>query len=98
LNKEFLKPITIIIVFDIFISLLFIISNFLVWDYLNGKLTMNNNWGPFEIGSIPQTLINGTLEVVGTFTMKINYPFILFWIALVGNLIIFVYILKSKKN
>ena len=89
--------VSLLIIFDILIGLLFVFSNLLVWDFLNGKLT-TNMWGAYEITIIPQTIVNGTTTVIGTYSGKLNYPFILFWIALVGNSIISVFILRTKKD
>lgn len=92
-----IKFILTIIIFDILIGTLFVFSNLSVWNFLNGKLTINN-WGPYEIIIVPQTIVNGTASVVGTYTGEINYPFILFWIALIGNLVLSIIMMKAKNE
>jgi hypothetical protein len=85
------------IIFDVILSVLFIASNLWIWDYLNRFITANV-WGPLQIAIIPQTIVNGQLEVIGTFGQRINYPFILFWIALIGNFILMTLALKAKDK
>ena len=75
------------LVFDFLVGLAFIASNLYIWDYFAGKITVNT-WGPLQISIAPQTIVNGhATTIVLVFPMP-NYPFILFWVALVGNFIL----------
>ena len=84
------------IVFDFIVGLFFVGSNAFIWDYLNWKIT-SNLWGPLTIGIAPQTIIDGRAVTVGTYVPIPNYPFILFWVALAGNLIIIALSARSKE-
>ena len=68
-----------------------------IWQRLNGNITANS-WGPLEMGSIPQTIIGGQAETVGTWALVPNFPFILFWVAIVGNFIFAVLFLREKNK
>jgi hypothetical protein len=80
-------------IFDIMVAVPFVASNWWIWNYLSGKITANV-WGPFQITVIPQLSGGGP---VGISSPIPNYPFILFWIALVGNFVI-VFLLLRKNN
>lgn len=49
------------------------------------------------MSSIPQTIIGGQAVTVGTWTLVPNYPFILFWVAIVGNFVFVVLAIRQKK-
>lgn len=83
--------------FDLFVGLSFLASNWFIWNRLNDELT-TNSWGPFQIAIVPHFIANNTVQSVGTYTLIPNYPFILFWMALIGNLIIGLWILKGNKK
>ena len=86
-----------IILFDILVSVPFIGTNWWIWQYLNGKITANF-WGPFQIAIVPKTIVGGEVTTIGTYVPIPNYPFILFWFALVGNLVLVVLALRSNSK
>jgi hypothetical protein len=83
--------------FNIVMSFLFVFSNMLIWQRLNGNITANS-WGPLQMVSIPQTIINGQAETIGTWGFVPNYPFILFWVTIVGNFVFAVLALRQKRG
>lgn len=84
-------------VFDILVSFLFVASNWWIWQYLDGKITANA-WGPLQIVIVPKTIVDGQATTIGLFLPLPNYPFILFWVALVGNFVFFVFALRSSNK
>ncbi len=91
------KKLAALLLFDLSIGLLFLGTNWYIWNFINGKLTANN-WGPLQIIAVPQTIIDGKAQVVGTYLPLTNYPFILFWVALIGNFAITAWLLAGKKK
>ena len=92
-----LKKLAPILFFDILVSLCFVFSNSYIWNYLNERIT-RNDWSPLQIAIVPQTIVEGKATTIGTFFPFPNYPFILFWIALAGNLIFIILALRSKEK
>jgi hypothetical protein len=92
-----LNKIILLGIFDILVSLPFIASNWWIWDYLSGKITANA-WGPLQIAIVPKTIVGGQAYTIGLYTPLPNYPFILFWVALAGNLLFFVLALRSNNK
>ena len=82
MNKK--NVLSILLLFDVLVGVLFVASNWWIWQYLGGKVTLNS-WGPFQISIIPQTIAGESVNTVGTFISLPNYPFIIFWVALAGN-------------
>lgn len=91
------QTLIIIAIFDLIVGLVFTASNWYIWSYFNDKLTVNV-WGPFQTLTILKVIAGGEAVTIGTFTPVPNYPFILFWTALAGNLILFALALRSGKK
>jgi hypothetical protein len=89
--------IAVLVIFDILVSIFFIASNLWIWQYVNGQITLNS-LSPFQWSMIPQTIIGGKAETIGTFFPLPNYPFILFWIALIGNFILAFLAMRSNNK
>ncbi len=81
-------------VFDALVGLAFIAANWFIWDYFNGKTSINQ-WGPLQMATM-LTTDNGS--VLGTYIPLPNYAFILFWVALAGNMIILVLALRGETK
>ena len=84
------------VVFDAIVGFLFVGFNSWLWGYINGQITQNL-WGPFTLSIARQTIIDGRAETIGLTLPIPNYPFILFWVAIVGNLIIIALSARSNK-
>ncbi len=82
-------------IFDTIVGILFVASNWWIWNYLDGKITANS-WGPFQIAIVPKTIVEGEVVTIGTYTPIPNYPFILFWVALAVNFVFMVLALKNS--
>ncbi len=87
-----------IAIFNILISFVFIGTNLYLWNFLNGKISYNT-WGPLQVVIVPKTIVAGEVTTIGLFTPILNYPFILFWVAIVGNFVLtFLAIRSANKN
>ena len=73
-----------------------------MWNFLDEEISGSTiascvGFDPFGIGVHHPNYINGTLMNLGPLpTVIINFPFILLWVSIIGNLILF--ILVFKKN
>jgi len=97
-DTSMLKQLMPILLFNALVSLGYIFSNFYFWNLLNGYLTIND-WNPFQI-AIAHVIVtsNGQTAPAGTYFPLPNYPFILFWVSLVGNLCFFILALRNKEK
>jgi hypothetical protein len=80
-------------IFDAILGVLFVATNWYIWDYLDGKITANV-WGPLQIVITPQFPAGGPVGVSSSIP---NYPFILFWVALAVTFIFVVLTLKKES-
>ncbi len=107
------KLIGVATIFNVIMIVVFMFSNFIVWDYLNTEINLNSSHSPNGGGAIvPSIGINGFMIQVGHSgwlkdgtmipmplpTAILNYPFIVFWITLIGNLILIALILKKQTT
>ena len=97
--------IALVILFNILVSLGFISSNIYMWNYLKTEI---NDITPaayiekidaFQV-SISHPYINDTVNLGPLPTVIPNYPFILFWISTIGNLILITLalVLRNKAS
>ncbi len=96
-------------IFNALMIVAFIFSNIYVWDYLNTEINLKSGHQPYGNTILPQIQINGfqiTVSHAGWTDGEMlpmplpisvpNYPFIVFWIALIGNLILIALILRKQ--
>ncbi len=98
-------------VFNVVMVVAFVFSNIYIWDYLNTEINLNSSYSPNGGGAIvPGIIINGFIIQVGHAgwtsdgTMIpmpapasiLNYPFTIFWITLIGNLVLIALILRKQ--
>ena len=86
-----------IAIFNILVSLVFIGSNLYLWNFLNGKISYNN-WGPLQMGIVPKTIVSGEVTTIGLYSPIPNYPFILFWVAIIGNFVLAFLAIRSANK
>lgn len=82
-------------IFDIILSLAFIGSNLLIWDRLSRGIT-SNDWGPLQINIVQKTISGGHAVTLGLYLPIPNYPFILFWVAIIGNFLFVLLAFRGK--
>ena len=103
--------IALIVLFNILIVLGFFFSNLYVSNFLETQIDQGvayNGHGTYVIPYVEDfgwhlsishpIYVNGTIANLGPLPMEIpNYPFILFWVAIVGNLL-FIFVLLIKQE
>jgi hypothetical protein len=83
--------------FNITMCLLFVFSNYSMWQILVGR-TIQSYWNPFEIVLVFHYLFpDGTYTTVQGIFIYPNVPFVLFWVSTIINLH-FLMKLKSKEK
>jgi hypothetical protein len=88
------------IVINILLALLFIYSNYTLWNLVNGNNNyfINSHWSPLGISAPHYTYSNGTLSIVQTVYLYWNTPFWIFWVLLIANLYFILKISKETKQ
>ena len=99
-----------IAIFNVLIIVAFIFSNIYIWDFINN---LTSQWSHDSSGTaIPIININGLQVTGGTIgwtsegiqiprplpTVIPNYPFIVFWVAMMGNLVLITLILRNPNK
>jgi len=96
-----LKKLAPIIIFNVLIGLVFVFSNIYIWGILNSQ---PESWTQLRVSPFVITIShmyipdNGPINLGPLPTQILNYPFFVFWIALVGNICFAILALKSKEK
>lgn len=91
------------IVMNIALSLLFIYSNYTIWDLFRGNniahsTITSSSWNPLTINVVFHSYSNGTFaSVEGIFTY-LNSPFLLFWVLMLANVFFLVKLQRSNNK
>ena len=99
-------------IFNMLMIVAFIFSNICMWDFFNKQINLQGVRQENGIYVIPFIHINGLQVTIGHdawasdgVTVPVappisvpNYPFIVFWVAIVGNLILIALVLRTQKN
>jgi hypothetical protein len=103
-----LKKLAPLLTFDAILGLLFIFSNISIWNLINTEVMQFGLWdvyiktfniSPLQIAVSYMNLSNGNVLSPSVGPTITNYPFILFWVLLLGNIGFFVRMLqKAQKN
>jgi hypothetical protein len=105
--------VVLVVIFNVLIGVAFVSSNISMWDYLNTQINEvggNKGQGSFvtsyiEISGFQVTVghefwsDNGTRVNLGPVSKGVtNYPYILFWVSMVGNLVFIASALALHKT
>jgi|WetSurMetagenome_2_1015567.scaffolds.fasta_scaffold1054886_1 hypothetical protein len=95
-----LKVAKVAIVANLIMGLLFLYSNFSLWSLVNAEYPylINSHWSPLGI-SAPHYYVNsnGSLDIMQRVFSYFNFPFWIFFVALVVNLY-FIYKISKEQN
>ena len=95
--------VALVLVFNVLVGVGFVLANNMLWDYLNTQINeVGGNKGegnfviPFILDSGLQVTVghefwsdNGTFVNLGPRPLGIpNYPYMLFWVSMLGNLVL----------
>ena len=94
--------IALIILFNAIMVTGFILSNIYMWNFLkteiNDKTAYIEEIG-FQVSISHPVYVNGTIVNLGPLPTVIpNYPFILFWVSTIGNLVFIALVLRNKAS
>ena len=79
------------------LCLLFVYSNFSLWQMLNGRI-IQSYWNPFGISLVfHYHFPDGTYTTVQGIYSYPNMAFMLFWVSTIVNMYILVKVMRSKK-
>jgi hypothetical protein len=68
------------------LGVLFVVSNYVIWDDVNAQKYASPHWGPFTVSYSPRMYVDGVLSTATVIVFLSNYPFWLFWVALIVNM------------
>lgn len=98
------------VTFNVFMIVTFIFSNIYIWDYLNAEINLKSSHQPNGSTIVPSIQIDGfqvtvshagwtsdgTLIPMPAPISVPNYPFIVFWIVLAGDLLLLALNLRKQ--
>jgi hypothetical protein len=87
-------------VFNLIMALIFVYSNFALWNSVNAEYPylIASNWSPLGISAPHYIITDGSFSMVQTLYMYFNTPFWVFWVLLIANLYFIVKISKESKK
>ncbi|HEX9261431.1 MAG TPA: hypothetical protein VF893_02780 [Candidatus Bathyarchaeia archaeon] len=91
------KTLAVMILFNALLGVAFVYSNYYIWNKLDEYQISPAHWNPITVSWVPAYLQNGEYIQIETIIVVNNYPFWLFWIAMIGNILFAVLIYRSKK-
>jgi hypothetical protein len=88
------------IVVNLTIALLFVYSNFSLWNSVNAEYPylIASHWSPLGISAPHYIISDGSFAVVQTIYLYFNTPFWIFWILMAVNLFFIVKLTKTKAS
>ncbi len=87
------------ILFNVLLAVFFVSSNYSIWNTVNFYHDSSPTWSPINIVFLPGFFVNGIFIPEQMPGVLFNYPFWLFWVAMIGN-IIFAFLIQAplKKH
>jgi hypothetical protein len=95
-----------IILINLILALLFVYSNYSIWNAVNSVPTLNgaspvsittSDWKPFEVVWHHYAYYNGNLAMSGAIFFTYNFPYWLFFISTALNLYFIARFTKNKS-
>jgi hypothetical protein len=84
------------IIFNVVLGILFVLSNYSIWNFVNQLPYTSPNWGPINVSFVPRDYVVDHFIYAQIVVNLFNYPFWLFWIAIIGNML-FAFLIQRKK-
>ena len=95
--KQSKTIVLLVILFNVMFSVLFVFSNYYIWDSLKEYPYTTATWSPIMVSYVPRLFENGELISLQTIKEIPNFPFWLFFISTAVNLFFIIILLKSKE-
>jgi hypothetical protein len=97
-----LKLVKYAIATNIALSLLFIYSNYTIWELFRGNniahsTLISSGWNPLTINVVFSSYSNGAFATVQGIFTYLNSPYLLFWVLMVTNMYFILKLQKSKQ-
>ena len=88
------------IICNIILVLIFVYTNFSLWELVNAEYPymIASHWSPLGISAPHYIISDGSFSIVQTAYMYFNTPFWIFWVLLIVNLYFIVKIGKEAKS
>ncbi len=83
------------ILFNVVLAIFFVLSNYSIWNTVNSYHYSSPEWGPRSIVFVPRIFENGIIILEQMIVILPNYPFWLFWVSMIGN-IIFAFLIQAS--
>jgi hypothetical protein len=81
---------------NLLLRVFFVVSNYVIWDDVNAQEYASPHWGPLTVSYSPRIYVNGVVSTSTCIVFFINFPFLLFWVAMVVNMWFGFLFLKNK--
>ncbi len=91
------KWFVLMILFNVLLAIFFVLTNFQIWNIVNSYHYTSPTWSARDISFVPRFFENGIFVLEQMIVILPNYPFMLFWVAMIGNIIFAILIQKGKK-
>lgn len=92
------RTLVLMILFNVVLGVLFVFSNYSIWTAVNQLPYTSPSWGPMSVHFVPRDFVNGGFIYAQLVVNLFNYPFWLFWVAIVGNILFAILIQRSKDT
>jgi hypothetical protein len=95
------KPIIIIVMmvlFNVMLGVLFVSSNYYIWNTIDQLPYTSPHWNPLHVSYVPRIYVNGMFVYAQTVITIPNFPFWLFWVAMIANILFAVLLQRSKQG
>ena len=88
------------IICNIILALIFVYTNFSLWELVNAEYPylIASHWSPLGISAPHYIISNGSVSIVQTIYMYFNTPFWIFLLLLIVNLYFIVRLGKEAKS
>jgi len=87
------------IVTNIILALVFVYSNFSLWNFVNAEYPylVASHWSPLGIVAPHYLYTDGSISQIQSPFLAFNYPFWIFWIAIALNLVFIIMLGRGKE-
>lgn len=85
--------IAIVVIINLLLCIVFILASYTQWQIFQvdyQETFVVSHWGPFNVRHYNAYLINGQMDVAPTLDYQLNYPFLLFFVSTIANILLFV--------
>ena len=83
---------------NILLGVLFVASNYAIWEEINAQDYASPNWSPNMINYMPRIYSNGELIPASTVIVLFNYPFWIYWVAMITNILFGIILLLRRTD